>query len=668
MIRHMAELDLSVIIVNYNVKHYLGQCLRAVQRATAGMRAEIIVVDNASTDGSQAFLRKHFEEEVILIENRDNPGFSRANNQGIGKARGRYVLLLNPDTVVGEDTFTRCLAFMDQRPKAGALGVKMIDGQGKFLPESKRALPTPWVSFYKIFGLAALFPRSKRFGRYHLSFLAPEETHQVEILSGAFMWMRRSVLEEIGYLDEDFFMYGEDIDLSYRVIAAGYENYYFADTQIIHYKGESTKKGSLNYVRVFYQAMIIFAQKHFGGSRQRMFILAIRLAVYFRAAIAMGQRLVSRLGFPALEGALIYGVMYGIKAYWEHYVKYIEGGAYPQELVTRYMPVYTAVFVGFLWLGGGYKRPFRLRPLMLAPVWGFIAIATATYMFPAVQNFSRAIVGLSAVFTLLIALGTRGLINRQEKGSFFFTEEKRLRVILVGNQAGVARLTQLLRQHLAYPVDIAGAAGAESPSAWAVPYLGSLDSLPALVRAFDVKEVIFCNQSLPATTILQQLTSLQHLNVSIKIAPPNTDLLIGPQQVVSPEDGGQPYMNLQQRRKRLEKRMFDLGASLALLLSFPFLFWRYQRPGSAVLHLWQSLLGRRHLVGYDGGPYADLPPLKPGGLSLRDRVPHGPGLASRPLDAYYAQAFRWDLDFEVLARAWPRLGLPAASRQSERRQ
>ena len=184
----------------------------AALKSIEGLDAEIIVIDNDSKDGSQDVLKEKFGENIILVENHDNPGYAKANNQGIAMAKGRYVLLLNPDTVVGEDTFRICVDFMDQNPQAGALGVKMIDGEGIFLPESKRALPTPWVSFYKIFGLASLFPNNKTFGKYHLSFLDKNENHEVEILSGAYMLMRKSLLDEIGYLDESFFMYGEDID------------------------------------------------------------------------------------------------------------------------------------------------------------------------------------------------------------------------------------------------------------------------------------------------------------------------------------------------------------------------------------------------------------------------------------------------------------------------
>ena len=255
-------MELSIVIVNYNVKHFLEQCLHSVLKASENIAAEIFVVDNNSVDGSAQFIPEKFPE-INFIANKKNIGFARANNQAIKKTKGKYILLLNPDTVVEEDTFSKIISFMEKHPDAGGLGVKMIDGKGNFLPESKRGLPTPWVAFYKMFGIARLFPKSKKFGKYHLSYLNENQIHEVDVLAGAFMLPRKSVLNKIGLLDESFFMYGEDIDLSYRITQAGFKNYYFPETTIIHYKGESTKKGSLNYVRMFYNAMIIFAKKHF---------------------------------------------------------------------------------------------------------------------------------------------------------------------------------------------------------------------------------------------------------------------------------------------------------------------------------------------------------------------------------------------------------------------
>jgi len=226
-------MKLSIIIVNYNVKYFLIQCLNSVLEAIENIDAEIFVVDNNSSDGSVEMLKEKFPM-LRLIENQENVGFSKANNQAIREASGEYILLLNPDTLVESETFCKSIQFMDEHDDAGALGVKMLNGKGEFLPESKRGLPLPNVAFYKIFGLTKLFPKSKKFASYHLSCMDNNQIHSVEVLSGAFMMLRKSVLDKIGYLDEDYFMYGEDIDLSYRITQNGYINYYYPETKIIH--------------------------------------------------------------------------------------------------------------------------------------------------------------------------------------------------------------------------------------------------------------------------------------------------------------------------------------------------------------------------------------------------------------------------------------------------
>lgn len=254
-------MKLSIVIVNYNVRYYLEQCLLSVEKALAGMCAEVFVVDNHSTDDSLPYLRSKFPW-VRYIENQENLGFSRANNQALREARGEYVLLLNPDTFIGERTLRECVDFMDKNPQAGMCGVGMLKVDGSFAPESRRGIPTPFVAFCKMTGLGSLFPKSRLFGRYYMQYLNKYSINPIEIVSGAFMFIRKEALDKVGLLDETFFMYGEDIDLSYRVLQAGYKNYYLP-TQILHYKGESTKKNSLRYVNAFHKAMIIFFRKHF---------------------------------------------------------------------------------------------------------------------------------------------------------------------------------------------------------------------------------------------------------------------------------------------------------------------------------------------------------------------------------------------------------------------
>jgi GT2 family glycosyltransferase len=277
-------MKLTVVIVNYNVRHYLYQCLESLYRALNGIDAEVYVVDNHSRDGSVNYVSKRFKN-VNYVESNHNLGFARANNIAIRQSEGEYILLLNPDTIVGEDTIHHVLDFMDAHPGAGGAGVRMLKSDGTKAMESRRGLPTPMTSFYKMSGLCKRFPNSRRFGHYYMSYLPWDNAVQIEIISGAFCMLRKSAIEQVGLLDEDFFMYGEDIDLSCRLIKGGYQNWYLPET-ILHYKGESTQKSSFRYVHVFYEAMMIFFKKHYGSSSLWLTI-PIKMAIYLKAFMAL---------------------------------------------------------------------------------------------------------------------------------------------------------------------------------------------------------------------------------------------------------------------------------------------------------------------------------------------------------------------------------------------
>lgn len=309
-------LKLSVIIVNYNVKYYLDQCIRSVLRAFEEMNtpAEIIVVDNHSADGSVDYLEQRYPQKLFpmvrFVRSAHNLGFARANNIAIRQSRGEYVLLLNPDTIVGEDALKASVDFMDVHEDAGAVGVRMLGAQGRRAMESRRGLPTPMVSFFKMLGFCNRWPHHRLFGKYYMGYLPWDEPCQIEVVSGAYCMLRRKALDEVGLLDEDFFMYGEDIDLSYRVLKGGYHNYYLP-VDILHYKGESTQKSSFRYVHVFYEAMLIFFRKHYSGMTF-LLSLPIKTAIYAKALMALvgmlSDRMRKSLGFfaPSAEGAQHY--------------------------------------------------------------------------------------------------------------------------------------------------------------------------------------------------------------------------------------------------------------------------------------------------------------------------------------------------------------------------
>lgn len=308
-------MKLSIIIVNYNVRFFLEQCLLSVEKALlraklfpsstdsqAEKKAEVIVVDNHSEDGSVDYIRQRFQW-VRCISSVHNLGFSRANNLAIRQSKGEYVLLLNPDTVVGESSLIDVLRFMDSHPKAGAAGVRMLNADGTKALESRRGLPSPMVSFYKMAGLCKRYPDHPRFGHYYMGGITWDAPARIEVISGAFFLLRRKALDAVGLLDEDFFMYGEDVDLSYRLLKGGYENWY-VPTSIVHYKGESTQKSSFRYVHIFYDAMLIFFRKHYSGMS---FLLSvpIKSAIYMKAFVSLIKMLADRtshsLGFTEIS-------------------------------------------------------------------------------------------------------------------------------------------------------------------------------------------------------------------------------------------------------------------------------------------------------------------------------------------------------------------------------
>ena len=639
-------MDLSVVIVSYNVRYFLEQTLVSVQRAAAGLAVEVWVVDNHSQDGSADLVRARFPE-VRLIANADNPGFSTANNQAIRRSTGRYVLLLNPDTVVGEDTFRRCLAFMDAHPRAGALGVRMIDGSGAFLPESKRGFPDPATAFYKTFGLAALFPRSRRFGRYHLGFLSPDETHEIDVLSGAFMWLRRSTLDEIGLLDETFFMYGEDIDLSYRVQLGGYQNYYLADTTIVHYKGESTKRGSLNYVRVFYQAMIIFAKKHFRGERARLFVGMLQGAIYFRAALTLGRNVVRRLALPLAEGALMAGGLVLLKNFWAD--NYFQNPDYYQPSFLRVnVPLYVGIWLGSIYFSGGYDTPYHARRLLRGLLVGTLLLAAIYGLLPLELRSSRTLLVLGAVWAMVGTFALRSTLHGLRFGSFRLGRGDARNAALVGSAAESERVRTLL-DRAGSRANVVGTL-LPAPPADRDRFLGTLDELDALRTLYGLNEFIFCSQDVPYATTIEWMRRLgpRHL---FRTVPPGGTTIIGSH---SKHARGQLYtvavnFNLEDPTVRRGKRLFDLAVAVLGVAVLP--VWMFVGGGRAFFKNWVAvLLGRRTWVGY--APVVSersLPPLPAAVWSLGGGLTTSPAVLRR-LNFLYAKDYRTGSDWAVLRR------------------
>ena len=609
----MAQPRLSIVIVNYNVRFFLEQCLHSVLRAAESVQSEIFVVDNNSVDGSCSMVEQKFPE-VKLIKNKKNLGFSKANNQAIRRAAGEFVLLLNPDTVVEEDTFSKIIAFMDQNPEAGALGVKMIDGKGHFLPESKRALPTPWVSFYKIFGLASLFPRSRKFGKYHLGFLDKDQIHEVDVLPGAFMLMRKTALDKAGLLDETFFMYGEDIDLSYRIKQEGFKVIYYPETTIIHYKGESTKKGSINYVLVFYQAMIIFAQKHFSPKNARFFSMSIRIAIYFRAALSLLKRFVSGIFLPLLDAFIAILGLLLINPAWEAH-KFPEGGGHPPEILRIFFVAYLLIWLLSIYFSGGYDKPLRLKKLSSGIIIGTAVILVAYSLLPEDYRFSRALILFGTAWNLLFMNLLRITFHFTGWKSYQMNLGKRKRVMIVGREEEYERITGILGQ-TSLAVEIIGRVEPEKDSPGGNS-MGDLSQLEEIIGINKIDEIIFSANDLSTREIIHYMLALTHLRKDYKIAPPQSPSIIGSNSVNAAGDLYVININsiAEPSNKRL-KRLIDIVIAAALFLSSPLSLWFYMpRSIRLIRNCLQVIAGKKTWLGYypvDNPGMKLLPSLKEG--------------------------------------------------------
>ena len=631
---------LSVIIVNYNVKYFLEQCLRSVYAAAEGIDTEVWVVDNNSTDGSVQMVRDKFPQ-VSLIANTDNPGFATANNQAIRECKGDHILLLNPDTLVQKDTFSTCLDFFASHPDCGGLSVKMVNGEGLFLKESKRGFPSPATSFYKISGLIRLFPHNRKVGAYYMGHLDDDSVNEVDVLPGAFLMISRKALEKTGLLDESYFMYGEDIDFSWRIKLAGFKNYYIPTTRILHYKGESTKKSSMNYVYTFYNAMAIFARKYFKGNGARLYMLLIQCAIWLRASLDFGKRIVRRLAVPALDFAAAFGGFVAIKqiwaACWAANVNY-----YPGVYTWTIIPLYILILLLASWLAGGYDKPVRIGRIVQGMSVGALCLLVFYSLLDEGLRYSRAIVLLGSLWSIAAALAIRGLLGLAGVEGYRTNTGRRKRFLVVGSDEEVGRLG-LLFDSLGIEHDgIFVAHSTDDPGL-------TLDSPRA-------DEMIFCSRDIAVDRILDTMQLFSGKGLPFRILPDGMDVLIGSNYTGSPDELYEPdFGNISNTTNRRSKRLFDIVCALLLIILSPLLFWPQKRKRRYFADCFAVLLGRKSWVGYNGerraandGQQEPLPALRKGVFRTRDRIPRVKNPDFERLDRNYATDYHISTDITIL--------------------
>ncbi len=530
------EIDISIIIVNYNVKEFLANLLASIQRATHHLNLEIFVVDNASSDGSVDYLKSRYPE-VQYIKNEENRGFGRANNQAIKKAKGKYTLLINPDAIVREDTLLTMYKHMEEHPDCGAAGCKILNPDGSYAPESRRSIPTIWSALCKLLGLSTLFPDSPYFNQYYVNGEEPDMSGSVPVLSGSFMFFRTKVLKDLGGFDERFFMYGEDIDLCYRVHQnTGYHIDYLADTSIIHYKGESTKKDNIGYIKNFNKALYLFFEKHYTYRYSLMFRMLIYIGIFIRAVVSFLKNKAYTYQGVIIDALIINATLFI---------------AFPVRFDVAFLDLFYPPYADFFWINflvtllyvafansfGVVKRdPYIVIDSLKSVLATYTGVVFITF-FIRTLAFSRLVLLASGVMSFVLI----GLIRVWRKNAHKNPKHSRgrirpTRVLIVGKGDKTGELIDKINSRVDWDYEIAGVIAQEDEfeqdeKIHNISVIGSLEQLPDLINSYSVDQLLFLLNAVSYKQVLHILTELSDQTVVSKLVPDSMDFMLGKSNV-----------------------------------------------------------------------------------------------------------------------------------------
>jgi O-antigen biosynthesis protein len=630
--------NVSVIIVNYNVRDLVLNSVASLRVALDGIASEIIVVDNGSSDGAIEALNERFPD-VVTIPLEKNLGFGKANNVGIERAQGRYMLLLNPDTIVEEKTVREMIDFMEAHPTCGISGCRVILPDGTFDPAAKRGFPSPWSSFCKVFGLSKLFPKSQLFGGYNMTHLDEHRTSRVEAICGCFMFCRADVLRELGGFDTDFFMYGEDLDLCYRATKLGWDIFYHPDTTIIHVKGESTRRSSLDALAVFYEAMEIFARKHFRSNLPLLWL--VRVGIAMRRIIARVLERFPQIGFVPVDViAAITGLMIG------SVIKFGSPFYYPTWSLPFVYGVPPAVFVASIAASGGYRLDHRsLRGTAMGFLVGFFVLSALPYFFKD-YGFSRGVVLVTTGVGAAIGLALRFLWLLW-RGTYGKDAIRRI-AFLTRQEVGPELRAAVRRMFLGKPVTIIGAIAPTFSELDELPgtHLGTVENIAKLVDAHRLTDVVVLDRRLSYSEVMRALNETASQSVRFHIANES----LGQGLDALPVASNHMPERMRRVRSRTAKALRDRSLSALMLLSMPIVYLAGRIRTAGARELAEVLVRRRPLVG--AGPSDDR--------TLRDPVftvaelCHDEPLSPREIaqvEEYYQRNSSFLLDCEIIVAA-----------------
>lgn len=647
--------QVSIIIVSYNVRGFLENLLVSLRHALSNVETEIIVVDNSSDDDTVEFLKRN-QPEVKLIENSINVGFGRANNQGAKIARGEYLLLINPDSVVQEDTIREMVRFMENHPDTGAVGCKILNANGTLQKACRRSFPTPWVALSKLFGLSTLFPKSRLFGRYNLTYLNPDEVHEVDAISGSFMFIRRKVFEEVGGFDEDYFMYGEDIDLCFKIKQINFKVCYDPHTSVIHFKGESTRRSGINRTYEFYRAMSIFVGKRYGSAT--FLSRALRLAIFLNRQMRSFFTLL-KLTLPAMiDFAIAVVAMFIGEFFRSHRLYAIPSYGRPY--------FYIAPAAALLLIGIGFgiygENKFSFRLSLLSTLLTFLLISSLTYFFKEFA-FSRFIVLIASLIMVLVIPGWRLVYQlRSSVGASRHPVFGR-RTFVVGTDSKAIELIKKIRGRISMGYDIVGVVSEDEPGETrllGIKVVGTLTDLARLVRERRINDVVFASGKISYAQVLQAIAEVKSHGVSFKLVPDTMDVIIGKTYVDGLTDV--PFVdidyNINKTRSRVMKRMFDIAFSvIAMILLSPVALIKKDSAIARVFNRLPTVLkGKWSVVGRsEYHPQGSDEVFGKMGITGVVQLNRGQFLSEEEVEKlyiYYARNQSFWLDLEIVAKSF----------------
>lgn len=597
----------SVIIVSYNVQYFLELCLHSVIRSLQNINAEIIVVDNNSSDNSCDLVRHQFPE-VNLIANSDNAGFSRANNQGLTIASGTYIHFLNPDTVVPEDFYQKTIQYLDEHEDVGCIGPRLIDGRGLYAVDSKKSFPSFWTSVFKLCGLSKFFPNSPVFNKYYAAQVDEMETAPVDILSGCCLLVRNSaMMESGGGFDESYFMYCEDVDLCHRIRMKGYKNVYFPQVNVVHYKGESTRKLSYRYMKIFYEAHALFVKKYYPKNLGIAYISALRFVLFLRNILNWTRHLFLMFKMFILDIILLSITTVAVKNLWFDSVAQFQPSN--NSVFIKTIPIFVLIWLTSLFFSGAYDKPFSLFKAGRGMVIGTILVLAGYGIMPLEFRYSRGIVLFSGMAATLVLILARWLLAAAKWIKLVPRGKVDYKTAVVGSSAGYTEAYELLKENH-YALEVIGRIAETEHDKH--ENIGSIQHLPELQKIYRINELVFDSGSLSYISIMKQMERCTP-NAFYKIHVPNSKALVGSNNSRHHADEyslSKKYQINSASNKR-NKRLIDILIAIILIICYPIGFFIIKHKSRLLRNILHVLKGNSTWVGYKSSEVKPgLPKLK----------------------------------------------------------